>query len=262
MGIVQVILSLIAGLMVVLLLTITYKISHVEDMIYIREESLLHAFCVLSAFIIYAVIAFSTAPLNKDNLRHGFRRRSLIRSILFSCLPCIPYYVVIFVGTSWVLNHNRKMYLAAVQSYSEMKRDANIIHPNQTLPTESTTGLGQPFSSSPLQVVTQHTSLGNPDPHTTLLLPSNVIVNVDPKTSANVSVDNTNASQTKQSTQISSSSETRNTAKNLLGKRSRPKVTLKHRFHFAFAPHISRQHYPMLHVIQDYNGFKIFMNHL
>ncbi|ETO19339.1 hypothetical protein RFI_17890 [Reticulomyxa filosa] len=80
-------------LLFVLMLIVTYGLSAVQDIIYIREETSLHALWLLGLCVTYTLIIFAVPRLQYE----------FAKEVVLIVLPSIFDCLLIFSGTGWVL---------------------------------------------------------------------------------------------------------------------------------------------------------------
>ncbi|ETO28344.1 hypothetical protein RFI_08786 [Reticulomyxa filosa] len=110
---------IICAVLIIAKIQITYKISSVHDVIYVREETVLHLLFLTLAFASYFVLSFM-ADLN---VLVKTKWINWLRVII----PALFLYGNIFVGTYWVMKHQYKMQkLKIVHSSIRIKLDSHI----------------------------------------------------------------------------------------------------------------------------------------
>ncbi|ETO15902.1 hypothetical protein RFI_21465 [Reticulomyxa filosa] len=97
--IVQLLLSAIVALVIVLVLSITLEISHIEDVIYVREEIFLQVLCLLSVFVMYVLIIVLTMRWN-GNISDQLSDFAVLRNVLSAILPCISLLLAKIIPTN------------------------------------------------------------------------------------------------------------------------------------------------------------------
>ncbi|ETO15698.1 hypothetical protein RFI_21667 [Reticulomyxa filosa] len=94
-------------LVTILVIGIAYEISHVEDIIYVREEAVLYVLCLIGAFATYGLTWVGTTDITNKDFQRNVNNHRQLRDTLLATVPCIPYYGIFFIGTSWVMYYNK-----------------------------------------------------------------------------------------------------------------------------------------------------------
>ncbi|ETO36946.1 hypothetical protein RFI_00118 [Reticulomyxa filosa] len=96
------------ALLMILITMYTYEISHVADVLFVRAETQLHVLCLVVVFLIYVLIRVGMGGFGHWKGWHEHELRPM-EDTLLAILPCVPYYAMLFIGTTLVMYHVEKL---------------------------------------------------------------------------------------------------------------------------------------------------------